>query len=118
MIPNLSKDMIDLMQQLRKRLRSEFNAELKLSQSNIIEVILQLVERSKDQRTQLLFADLEDMMGVELRNKPALPENSESASNGSHGVYRGQPIAAPLTSTDKANTSHIKTRIYRGQVVA
>ena len=39
MIPNLSKDMIDLMQQLRKRLRSEFNADLKLSQPDIIDVI-------------------------------------------------------------------------------
>ena len=36
MIPNLSKDMIDIMQQLRKRLRSEFGVELKLSQPDIV----------------------------------------------------------------------------------
>jgi hypothetical protein len=115
MIPNLSKDMIGLMQQLRKRLRSEFNTDLKLSQPDIIDVILTLVERSRDQRTQLLFADLEDMMGIELRSKPAIKEGSDTKTL----MYRGQSLVVskrPL-DTEKPRT-HSSTKIYRGHVVA
>lgn len=117
MIPNLTKDMIDLMQQLRKRLRSEFNAELKLSQPDIIEVILKLVEKSKDQKTQLLFADLEDMMGVELRAIAQPSENASEAVEYQTRVYRGQTIQVAKPSSKAAN-SQGGTRIYRGQVVA
>jgi hypothetical protein len=120
MIPNLSKDMIDLMQQLRKRLRSEFNADLKLSQPDIIDVILTLVERSRDQRTQLLFADREDMIGMELRSKPVIKENSVTASDSQTLMYRGQSVVVskrPL-DTEKASSSHSSTKVYRGQIVA
>ena len=117
MIPNLTKDMIDLMQQLRKRLRSEFNAELKLSQPDIIDVILKLVEESKDQKTQLLFADLEDMMGVELRSIAKKEEEFTEEVEYQTRVYRGQTIKVAKPASKAAN-SHSSTRIYRGQVVA
>ena len=110
MIPNLSKDMIDILQQLRKRVRSEFGTELKLSQPDIVQCILECVEKSHDQRTQLLFADLEDMMGLELMNRPSEPVEVSPAKR----MYRGQPIAdAPLHAADGR-----PKRIYRGQVVA
>jgi len=120
MIPNLSKDMIDLMQQLRKRLRSEFNADLKLSQPDIIDVILKLVERSRDQRTQLLFADLEDMMGLELRPKPEAIGDTVSNTGPQSLMYRGQSVLAHVPKSDAENSLRtlVKTRIYRGQVVA
>jgi len=112
MIPNLSKDMIDIMQQLRKRLRSEFGVELKLSQSDIIQHILEYVRKSHDQRTQLLFADLEDMMGLELihRSEPVAEEKTTSKR-----MYRGQAI--PDVPAQVAADNRPK-RIYRGQVVA
>jgi hypothetical protein len=120
MIPNLSKEMIDLLQQLRKRLRSEFNAELKLSQADIIDALLLLVEKSRDQKTQLLFADLEDMMGLELR-KINKPEESLVIS-ASTKMYRGHKINDPikLDSSGKKLPRVIttSTRIYRGQIVA
>ncbi|MFT6154983.1 MAG: hypothetical protein ACJAYK_001759 [Crocinitomicaceae bacterium] len=120
MIPNLSKEMIDLLQQLRKRLRSEFNADLKLSQVDIIDALLLLVEKSRDQRTQLLFADLEDMMGLELR-RIKKPEQA-LATKASTNMYRGQVVNEPvkLDSSSKRSARVIttQTRIYRGQIVA
>ena len=111
MIPNLSKDMIDIMQQLRKRLRSEFGVELKLSQADIVQNILQYVSQSHDQRTQLLFADLEDMMGIELMDRSS--EVIEEKPVTSKRMYRGQPIP-----DEPARVASRPKRIYRGQVVA
>ncbi|MGR6871109.1 hypothetical protein ACU6U9_02105 [Pseudomonas sp. HK3] len=114
MIPNLSKDMIDVMQQLRKRLRSEFGVELKLSQPDIVQSILECVKKSHDQRTQLLFADLEDMMGLELMG--GVPEQDNTNTAPTKRMYRGQPIAD--TPLHGAGADHRPKRIYRGQVVA
>lgn len=111
MIPNLSKDMIDIMQQLRKRLRSEFGVELKLSQADIVQNILKYVQESHDQRTQLLFADLEDMMGVELM--PRSSSYAEEQKAASKRVYRGQVVPDPVPSLQDTRPK----RIYRGQVV-
>ncbi|NVK39304.1 MAG: hypothetical protein HWE18_15360 [Gammaproteobacteria bacterium] len=113
MIPNLTKDMIDIMQQLRKRLRSEFGVELKLSQPDIVQNILALVSKSHDQRTLLLFADLEDMMGIELRVRT---EPAEEAQTSAKRVYRGQVI--PDVASESAAADNRPKRIYRGQVVA
>lgn len=120
MIPNLTKDMIDIMQQLRKRLRSEFNIELRLSQSDIIENILQWVNQSKDQKTQLLFADLEDMMGIELRIRPEENTIDEpEALISSKIMYRGHPVMVEkkqaIEALDKSGNAN---RVYRGQIVA
>lgn len=112
MIPNLSKDMIDVMQQLRKRLRSEFGVELKLSQADIVQHILEYVSKSHDQRTQLLFADLEDMMGIELMTRSAPKHEDKLVTK---RIYRGQVMPDPVSSTHSDNRPK---RIYRGQVVA
>lgn len=112
MIPNLSKDMIDVMQQLRKRLRSEFGVELKLSQPDIVQSIMSHVSKSHDQRTQLLFADLEDMMGLELLGRSEESTQAQPAKR----MYRGQPIEdTPVSAGLMENKPK---RIYRGQVVA
>ena len=111
MIPNLSKEMIDVMQQLRKRLRSEFNADIKLSQPDVIHEILKLVNKSKDQKTQLLFADLEDLMGIELR----MPDQEVEAPTikTSTRIYRGQVIEDIQPAVQASTTA----RVYRGHAV-
>lgn len=119
MIPNLSKEMIDLMQQLRKRLRSEFDVDLRLSQPDVIERLLELVNKSHDQKTLLLFADLEDMMGISFEH----PKQEEQEPIDQHEtiirrVYRGQVIEErPARHESEAKSTKSK-RIYRGQVVA
>ena len=121
MIPNLSKEMIDLLQQLRKRLRSEFGIELKLSQDDIVQKILQYVEKSKDQKTLLLFADLEDMMGISLprsADSPSAvnePEPKHVQATKTKRVYRGHVIEdVPSRQPTKKDAP---VRMYRGQVV-
>lgn len=121
MIPNLSKEMIDLLQQLRKRLRSEFGIELKLSQDDIVQKILHYVEKSKDQKTLLLFADLEDMMGISLPRSAVSPspvkepEPEHGQASKTKRVYRGQVIEdEPSFQPSKKDAP---VRMYRGQVV-
>lgn len=118
MIPNLSKEMIDLLQQLRKRLRSEFGIELKLSQDDIVQKILSYVEKSKDQKTLLLFADLEDMMGISLpRNIEASVEETipQPKASRTKRVYRGQVIEEDVPVQPRKKDGPV--RMYRGQVV-
>jgi len=111
MIPNLSKEMIDVMQQLRKRLRSEFNSDIKLSQPDVVHEILKLVNKSKDQKTQLLFADLEDLMGIELRTPVQEKENTTMKTT--TRVYRGQVIEDIQPVVQSSSTA----RVYRGHAV-
>ncbi|EAT12755.1 hypothetical protein HF888_13250 [Bermanella marisrubri] len=119
MIPNLSKEMIDLMQQLRKRIRSEFGVDLRLSQPDVVERLLELVNKSHDQKTLLLFADLEDMMGISFEH----PTQEKQESSDQHEtiirrVYRGQVIEERPARNESQAKSASGKRIYRGQVVA
>jgi hypothetical protein len=118
MIPNLSKSMIDILQQLRKRLRSEFGVELRLSQPDIVTKISQLIEKTRDQKSLLLFADFEDMMGVDLSIKmKSTLQQSHSAENIGL-VYKGQVKDSPLISSEiSKENAQITKRIYRGRVV-
>ena len=118
MIPNLSKEMIDILQQLRKRLRSEFGVEIRLSQTNIVQQLTNLIEKSHDQRSLLLFADLEDMMGIELSSTIHNDLHESHSKDNIQRVYRGQvnhkPASKEVVSPQNAQ---ITKRIYRGQVV-
>lgn len=125
MIPNLSKEMIDLMQQLRKRIRSEFDVDVKLSQPDVIQQLLTLVDKSHDQKTLLLFADLEDLMGVTLEHSTESTGEKDTLSDEHQTiirrVYRGQVIeerVARKESDVAMKNSQITKRIYRGREVA
>lgn len=95
MIPNLSKDMIDLMQQLRKRMRAEFGVDLRLSQTDIVEQLQAFALKSRDNKTRQLFAQLEALLG---------------------GLA---PVAAPVVAAPvQTPVVHKTQRIYRGHAVA
>ena len=121
MIPNLSKGMIDDMQQLRKRMRSEFGVELRLSQSDIIEKITELAGRSKDHRTRMLFEHLQSQMGSEIPTSEAIAQPQKEASISDDApkqkvrVYRGCKIIEEVPPSEQKEATQ---RIYRGQVVA
>ena len=122
MIPNLSKEMIDLMQQLRKRLRSEFDVDVKLSQPDVIQQLLQLVDKSHDQKTLLLFADLEDMMGITLEHSVE-DSQADDSSTEEHDkivrrIYRGQVIEERVAKQPMPQATSTTKRIYRGREVA
>lgn len=121
MIPNLSKGMIDDMQQLRKRMRAEFGVELRLSQSDILEQIADLAARSKDHRTRMLFENLQSQVGGEISSvaqkaQDLVSEQSVNTPKQKIRVYRGCKILEETPPS--TNQSVDKQRIYRGQVVA
>ncbi|MEH6345825.1 MAG: hypothetical protein V7785_12110 [Bermanella sp.] len=119
MIPNLSKDMIDIMQILRKALNSEFKLELKLSHSDIIQKIQLWVSKSQNQVNQSLCADLEKMLGIEaLDTKEAKIEAPMVKSRNTTRIYRGRIVeqleeANPVVAQQQTKSK----RMYRGQVV-
>ncbi|MCP5326118.1 MAG: hypothetical protein H7A09_07305 [Oceanospirillaceae bacterium] len=93
MIPNLSKEMIDIMQQLRKRMRAEFGVDLRLSQTDIVEQLQVMALKSRDTKTRHLFAELDRHMGgiapvVEIKpvQIPAAPQKPVR-------IYRGHAVA-------------------------
>lgn len=98
MIPNLSKDMIDLMQQLRKRMRAEFGVELRLSQTDIVEQLQALAQKSRDARTRMLFSELDVQMGgLAPLVKPEPPAQQSVPVIGQPSktvrIYRGHAVA-------------------------
>lgn len=98
MIPNLSKDMIDLMQQLRKRMRAEFGVELRLSQTDIVEQLQALAQKSRDNKTRTLFSELDARMGglAPLVTPEVVSKTSVSAisqPSKTVRIYRGHAVA-------------------------
>ena len=114
MIPNLSKGMIDDMQQLRKRMRSEFGVELRLSQSDILERITELAERSKDQRTRTLYDHLKGQISGDITMHQKEADQAVDAPRHKLRVYRGQTI---LEEVNTGLHSPKTERVYRGQTV-
>lgn len=119
MIPNLSKDMIDIMQILRKALNSEFKLELKLSQSDIIEKIQLWASKSENQKNQSLCADLEKMLGIKafktIESEGVITPASLKKTT---RIYRGR-VVEQLEETNPvvAQQETKSKRMYRGQVV-
>mgnify|MGYP000694322538 FL=1 len=120
MIPNLSKDMIDIMQILRKALNSEFKLELKLSQSDIIEKIQQWANKSQNKQNQNLCADLEKLLGIQaFKVQVSADEVPPATIKKTTRIYRGQVVeqleeANPVVAQQQTKSK----RMYRGQVVS
>ncbi len=120
MIPNLSKDMIDIMQILRKALNSEFKLELKLSQSDIIEKIQLWANKSQNKKNQNLCTDLEKMLGIHAFKVAESGNEVPSATiKRTTRIYRGQVVeqleeANPVVVQQQTKSK----RMYRGQVVS
>ena len=119
MIPNLSKDMIDVMQILRKALNIEFNLSLKLSQPDVVDQIQLWAGKSQKKENQVLCENLEKLMGISpLKNIVIEPQAVSGSAKTSKRVYRGQVIETPTTSPQLAVQPPVKAkRMYRGQVV-
>ncbi len=124
MIPNLTKDMINLMQQVRKRIRAEFGVDLRLSQMDLLDKFQEWCGKSKDERTQLLYGQLMKGLGMEHMLAPVAGSGSYQAhpadapkahKSGSNGVYRGQKILIEVPPEERTQKTE---RVYRGQVIA
>ena len=120
MIPNLSKDMIDIMQILRKALNSEFKLELKLSQSDIIEKIQLWANKSQNKKNQDLCADLEKMLGIQAFQVQVSEDEVPSVTiKKTTRIYRGRVVEQLEETNPVVAQQHTKSkRMYRGQVVS
>ena len=120
MIPNLSKDMIDVMQVLRKALNKEFNLSLKLSQPDVVDQIQLWAGKSQEKENQVLCENLENLMGISSLKTATLKVQGElNSSKISKRIYRGQVIEVAADGPQIATQAPVKAkRMYRGQVVS
>jgi hypothetical protein len=111
----LNKALLDCMQSLRRRLRDEQVADIRLSQSDAVEAMLLACLRSSDQDTRNLgirLAELSDFHGTAATTVPAHPARQ----------YRGHELPEPdaqaesTQSADEEPRGH-SVRMYRGQRV-
>jgi hypothetical protein len=120
MIPNLSKDMIDVMQVLRKALNIEFNLSLKLSQPDIVDQIQQWADKSDQADIKVACASLETLMGISPLHSAVEVDHAEPVNTKtSKRIYRGQIIEETTSEAQVVAAAPVKAkRMYRGQVVS
>ena len=103
-MPIYTKEMLDLMTVIRRRVKAEFNIVIRFSSEDTLDVIQDLAKRSADSTTKQKALQLLQMSGKVIE----LEDLARPARN---------PSATPHSSTAPAH-SHRRVRIYRGQVVA
>lgn len=104
----LNKALVDCMQNLRRRLRSELGVEIRLSQPDAVAAMLAACLRSHDETTRQLGQKLAELGGLQPVTTPVatprptppqearvtIPPAAEPAPGGSVRIYRGQRVYA------------------------
>lgn len=106
----INKALVDCMQTLRRRLRSELGVEIRLSQPDAVAAMLAACLRSQDDTTRQLGQKLAELGGLQPGSKPAasaapqptppqqttvtIPPSASAPAGGSVRIYRGQRIYA------------------------
>lgn len=106
MVLNLSKAMLDCMQNLRRRLRVELDVNIHLSDENAVQLLLDACRKSDSIRTRELGMELARMSGLDIGDlqAPAVASAAPAMDN----------MAFP---TPPAGEGEKLVRIYRGQRV-
>lgn len=99
----LNKAVLDCMQALRRRLRSELAVDIRLSQPDAIEAMLVACLRSSDMDTRALGQRLAQFL-----------DNQENLPAAKPSLKATVEVARPLAQLDSARGS---VRMYRGQRV-
>ena len=103
-MPMYTKEMLDLMAVIRRRIKAEFDIVIRFSSEDTLDVIQDLAKRSADSTTKQKALQLLQMSGkvIELEDLARPTRN---------------PLSAPHSSTPPTQNNR-SVRIYRGQVVA
>ena len=113
-----TRPMIDLVMQIRKFVPSEFKAEVKLANPELLGLLLNFYHNNKSTVTNALIKELLFLAGPVWSDRLSVQAiEIESPPKQSVRVYRGQTILddKPI---DKDNTVKKATKkMYRGQVV-
>lgn len=105
----MTKPIIDCMQNLRRRIRAEQGSDIRLSQADAIAQMLALAMKSRDEKTRALGKELSQLTGSELPASQPLASTTATPSN----TYRGA-----MVQNEEAHPAHTPSvRIYRGQRV-
>jgi len=108
-----TKPMIDLVQELRKRLNQELGVKVRISDPDLLTHMCEYYRRSANEATQSLIKELLGMAG-----KAWLDIVSGPAKSPTGKMYRGQPVLTDKPPVSKGGgNSTAKPRMYRGQIV-
>ena len=121
---NYTKEMIDLVREIRKRVPSDAKPGVKLANPELLNEIQDVYETSKDAVLKALTRELFAMAGEEWVDKLANKKKSEERMQTK--TYRGQSSlsSTPVVSNEpvqEANDIGLEgrpKRVYRGQIVA
>lgn len=93
----LNKEVLDCMKALRRRLREELALDIRLSQADVIDAMLEGCLQSDDEDTRSLgqrLAQLTDTPQRPVTTAPATVELPARAPSTSVRIYRGQRVYA------------------------
>lgn len=107
MVLNLSKAMLDCMQNLRRRLRAELNINIKLSEENSVQALIEACRLSDSIRTRELGIELAHMSGLDAGELASPVMQTQAAPQGDNSVFPAPPVGE----------GEKLVRIYRGQRV-
>ena len=112
-----TKPMIDLVQEIRKRVPSEHKSSIKLSDPNLLNVLIPIHRSCSDAILQALLKDLFFKAGEDWLDK--LEAGEIQKEKYVTRVYRGQVQLVPV-SKETSEKASVKTsrKVYRGQVIA
>lgn len=116
-----SNEMVNLLQQLRSRVQSEFGLRIRLADPDLLSCLGDLGHRSRDPFTRktivelMRLAELPYEISPKPRQKSEPTEVAEPAKT-TEITYRGQKIVKDSTTPQSAQSRPSK-QIYRGQVV-
>lgn len=107
-----TKPMIDLVFQIRKAVPNEIKPQIKLSNPELLGLLLSAYPSFEDQTLRILVAKLMEMAGS------AWPLSEADRADAPAKIYRGQTIAVDVHPNGLAHSGKKKTLIYRGRRVA
>ena len=107
-----TKQMIDLLQVLRRRIKAEFDINIRFSSDQTIDEIHRLVSQTRDNTTRTTALQFLQLAGFTITEQDLEKHVSSVTSGASTAANNQRDSALP----DHSITT--KTRIYRGRVVA
>jgi hypothetical protein len=109
---NYSKAMIDLVQELRKRLDVELGLKIRISDPQLLDHLCEYFYQSCNVGTKALIKELLLLAGESWYSRVAPEVDASSRSK----IYRGQ-VMDEGSSTAVINKPKSSVRIYRGRVI-
>lgn len=115
---NYTKPMIDLVQEIRRRVPSEHKPDIKLANPELLSELIPIYKKSSDAVLQALLKDLFNKAGEDWLKKLEAGESSNDQYVTK--IYRGQVQLIPAAGKPEPQgvESEKPKKVYRGRVVA